>query len=163
MFAGNYAPVGWAKCEGQLLAISSNSALFSLLGTNYGGDGQTTFGLPDLRGRVPMHYGNGPGLSAYAQGQSGGSESNTLTVANLPAHNHQVNAVLDDGDSASPKYNFPANTKLLDKEYSANTSNTTMNSSMIGNTGNNQPVNNMQPYQTVTFIIALQGIYPSRP
>jgi microcystin-dependent protein len=162
MFAGNYAPRGWAKCEGQLLPISQNTALFSLLGTMYGGDGRTTFALPDLRGRVPMFHGNGPGLPTYTQGEKGGTVTNSLTVANLPAHNHAVNAVDLEGDSPSPTNNYPANTKLLDKEYIGDGTTTTMNSNMIGNTGNNQPVNNMQPYLTVTFIIALEGIYPSR-
>jgi microcystin-dependent protein len=162
MFAGNFAPRGWAKCEGQLLAISQNSALFSILGTTYGGDGRTTFALPDLRGRVPMHYGSGPGLSSYTQGQSGGSETNMLAVANLPAHNHSINAVTADGNTSVPGGNLPAGTKLLDKEYSDATATTTMNATMVSSTGGGQAVNNMQPYLTVTYIIALQGIYPSR-
>jgi microcystin-dependent protein len=162
MFAGNFAPRGWAKCEGQLLAISQYSALFSILGTTYGGDGRTTFALPDLRGRVPMHYGLGPGLSSYTQGQSGGSETNMLAVANLPAHNHSINAVTADGNTSVPGGNLPAGTKLLDKEYSDATATTTMNATMVSSTGGGQAVNNMQPFLTVTYIIALQGIYPSR-
>ena len=162
MFAGNFAPRGWAKCEGQLLAISSNTALFSILGTMYGGDGSSTFGLPDLRGRVPMHYGSGSGLSSYTQAQSGGAETNLLVVANLPSHNHSINAVTADGNTSVPGGNLPAGTKLLDKEYSDATATTTMNSAMVSNTGGGQAVNNMQPYLTVTYIIATQGIYPPR-
>ena len=162
MFGGDFAPRGWAKCEGQLLAISQHSALFSLLGTMYGGDGRTTFALPDLRGRVPMHYGLGPGLSTHIQGESGGTETNMLTVANLPAHNHSINAVTADGNTSAPGGNLPAGTKLLDKEYSDATATTTMNATMVSSTGGGQAVNNMQPYLTVTYIIALQGIYPTR-
>jgi len=162
MFAGNFAPRGWAKCEGQLLQISQNNALFAILGINYGGDGRTTFALPDLRGRVPMHYGSGSGLSSYTQGQSGGSETNMLAVANLPAHNHSINAVTADGNASIPGGNLPAGTKLLDKEYSDAVGTTTMNATMVSSTGGGQAVNNMQPYLTVTYIIALQGLYPSR-
>src|SRR5690606_2295885 len=149
MFAGTFAPNGWAKCEGQILSISHNSALFSLLGTTYGGDGQTTFALPDLRGRAPLHSGQGPGLSDYSLGQQGGTESTTLTVNNLPAHNHTINGIVEDGNSASPTGNFPAGTKLLDPEYSNSGTVTPMNASMVGNTGNSNPINNMQPYLTV--------------
>lgn len=160
MMASNYAPSGWAKCEGQLLPIATNQALFSLLGTTYGGNGVTTFALPDLRGRVPMHYGQGPGLSNYTQGETGGSETNTLTINQMPAHNHTINAVTTDGNQNDPSGSFPANTKLLDKEYSNAAPNTTMNPAMVGISGASQPVNNMQPYLTVTYIIALQGIFP---
>lgn len=162
MFAGNFAPTGWAKCEGQLLSIAQNTALFSILGTTYGGDGQTTFALPDLRGRAPIHYGQGPGLSNYVIGQQGGTETTTLTVNNLPAHNHSINGIVEDGNSASPTGNFPAGTKLLDPEYSNSGTVTPMNANMAGYTGGNAPVNNMQPYLTVTYIIALYGIYPSQ-
>ncbi|WP_255512707.1 phage tail protein [Flavobacterium sp. GT3R68] len=160
MFAGNYAPAGWATCDGQLLPIAQNTALFSLLGTMYGGDGQTTFALPDLRGRVPVHSGTGPGLSNYQQGQAGGSEANTITVSQMPAHNHTILAVTADGNQNVATNNLPANTKALDKEYSSANPDTTMNPGMVGNTGGNQPVNNIQPYLAVTYIIALQGIYP---
>ncbi|HSD14287.1 MAG TPA: tail fiber protein [Flavobacterium sp.] len=163
MFAGNFAPVGWALCDGQLLSIAQNTALFSLLGTTYGGNGTTTFALPDLRGRVPMHPGSGPGLSPRVQGEAGGSENNTLTIAQMPAHNHTVNASTADGDQNVPTNTVPGNTKALDKEYVSSAPNTTMSPSMIGMTGQGQPVNNMQPYGTVNFIIALNGIYPSRP
>lgn len=162
LFAGNFAPRGWALCDGQLLSISQNTALFSLLGTTYGGDGRTTFALPDLRGRVPIHAGNGPGLSSKSLGELSGTETNVLSISNLPSHSHTINAVSEDGNESSPAGNLPAGTKLLDKEYSGASATATMNASMVGNTGGNQAVNNMQPYLTVNYIIALQGIYPSR-
>lgn len=165
MVASNYAPTGWALCEGQLLSISQNTALFSLLGTTYGGDGISNFALPDFRGRVPMYYGTTPGLglSSHTQGEASGSETNTITVSQLPPHSHTLNAVTTDGNQNDPTNGIPANTKLLDPEYSNATPNTTLNADTIGQTGGGQPVNNMQPYLTVTFIIALQGIYPSHP
>ncbi len=162
MFAGNFAPRGWAKCDGQLLAISGNEALFSILGTTYGGDGRTTFGLPDLRGRVPMNWGQGAGLSNYVWGQQGGNESNTLSVAQMPGHTHPVNASTGDGNQSTPGGNLMAGTKILDPEYSDGTADVTMNANMIGSTGGNQAVENRQPYVTVTFIIALEGVFPSR-
>lgn len=161
MFAGNFAPSGWAKCEGQLLPIAQNSALFSLLGTIYGGDGETTFGLPDLRGRVPLGSGTGSGLSSRAIGQKSGTETNTLSVGQMPTHNHSINAVVTDGNKSTPTGNFLAGTKLLDPEYSNASATTTMNSNMVANKGSGQSVNNMQPYLSVTFIIALTGVYPS--
>lgn len=162
MTAFDFAPNGWALCNGQILSIAQNQALFSLLGTTYGGNGQTTFALPDLRSRVPVHQGQGNGLSLYQMGQVGGAENNTLTISQLPPHTHTVNAVTTEGNQNTPAGNLPADTKVLDKEYSDATPNTTMKSSMIGVTGGGQPVNNIQPYTTVNFIIATQGIYPSR-
>lgn len=162
MFAGNFAPNGWALCNGQLLPIQQNQALFAILGTTYGGNGVTTFALPDLRGRVPMHAGNGSGLTPRTIGEMSGSESNTLTVAQLPSHNHTVNAVVADGNQNSPESSYPANTKILDKEYSSAAPSAIMNPAMIGNTGGNQPVGNVQPFTAVTFIIALNGIFPSQ-
>ncbi len=161
MFAGNFAPRGWALCDGQLLPISQYSALFSILGTTYGGDGETTFALPDLRGRVPMHAGNGSGLTSRQLGQKFGSETNTLTVNQMPSHSHTVNAVTDDGNQSVPTGNLPAGTKVLDKEYSNAASNTTMNANMINANGDNQPVNNIQPVLVINYIIALEGVYPS--
>lgn len=158
MFAGNFAPRGWAFCEGQLLPISSYSALFSLLGTTYGGDGRTTFALPDLRGRFPMQPGNGAGLSSYQQGQRGGSESHTLTVNNLPAHNHTLTLGSDaEGNDTHPTGNGLAVTD--DRNYVASP-----NQSMgtVSNTGGSQSVDHMPPYNTINFIIALQGTFPSR-
>ena len=162
MFAGNYAPRDWALCEGQLLPISQHSALFSILGTMYGGDGRTTFALPDLRGRVAIHPGQGPGLSYYNQGAIGGSERNTLTTNQLPSHNHSVNAVTATGNQTSPTGNLVADSGLFDNEYSNANADTTLKSTMIENTGGGQPVNNIQPYGTVNYIIALVGTFPPR-
>lgn len=160
--AFNYAPRGWAECNGQVLPIAPNTALFSLLGTTYGGNGQTTFQLPDMRGRVLVHAGQGPGLSNYVQGQTGGQESVTLTTGQMPAHSHSVNAVLAEGNSSSPDGNVPANTKTLDKEYSSANPDTNMKPQMIGVSGGNQAHPNIQPFVALKCIIALQGVYPSR-
>jgi len=162
MFAGNFAPRNWAECNGQLLPINQNQALFSLLGTTYGGDGVTTFALPDLRGRAPIHAGNGPGLIPRTQGSTGGTETTTLSIANLPAHSHTVapNASTEVGTTNIPTFNFPANTSVLDKEYAA-TSNTIMGTSITRFTGNNASFSNVQPYGVVRYIICLQGVYPS--
>ncbi len=165
MFAGNFAPRGWAFCDGQILSIAQYSALFSLLGTTYGGDGRTTFALPDLRGRVPMHAGSGPGLTNRPQGQSGGSETNTLTVNQMPSHTHTAtanNPVYDDeANSDDPTGTYPAVSG--ENMYSDQTSGDgAIPEVTIGNSGGGQAVNNMQPYVTVRFIIALQGIFPSR-
>lgn len=162
MFAGNFPPRDWAFCNGQILSIAQNTALFSLLGTTYGGNGQTTFALPDLRGRVVMHPGTGPGLTPRVQGEIGGTETNTLSILHLPAHSHSVNASTAEGDQNLPTNSIPGNTKSLDKEYVSTSANTTMSPSMIGVTGQGQPVNNMQPFGTVNYIICLYGIYPPR-
>lgn len=158
----NFAPKNWAECDGQLLPISQNTALFSLLGTTYGGNGQTNFALPDMRGRRVVDDGQGPGLQNYLVGGNGGQESVTLSTAQLPAHNHTINAVTADGNESSPTGNVPANTKILDKEYSSATPNTTMKNTIVGNTGGNQPHENRSPYLVLKCIIALQGIFPSR-
>ena len=158
----NFAPKNWAECDGQLLPISQNTALFSLLGTTYGGNGQTNFALPDMRGRRVVDDGQGPGLQNYLVGDNGGQESVTLSTAELPAHNHTINAVTADGNESSPTGNIPANTKILDKEYSSATPNTTMKNTIVGNTGGNQPHENRSPYLVLKCIIALQGVYPSR-
>lgn len=162
MFAGNFAPRGWAMCSGQLLPINQNQALFSILGTTYGGDGRTTFGLPDLRGRVPIHAGTGPGLIRKQLGQQGGAENVNITVRNLPSHTHAIKAVAEVGDEGLPNGNLPASNSSANKSYSTLSSNATMNKSMVENTGGNLPVNNMQPYLTINYIICLEGIYPSR-
>lgn len=162
MFAGNFAPTGWAFCQGQLLPIAQNQALFSLLGTTYGGDGRTTFALPDLRGRVPVGFGQGPGLSNRVIGDQFGSELVTLNINQMPSHNHTVNAVTTEGNQNLPTNSLPANTKALDKEYSDANANTTMKATMVNPTGGNQPFGVTQPSLGVNFIIALQGIYPSR-
>ena len=164
MFAGNFAPRGWAKCEGQLLPIAQNTALFSIFGTTYGGNGITSFALPDLRGRGPVHGGfsQGPGLPQVNLGQKGGAAEFTISSANMPSHSHQVTAVAADGTSASPNNNYLAQTKTLDPEYATGGAPTTMNSAMIGNTGGGQSISHRSPYTGVTFIIALVGIYPSQ-
>ncbi|ACU06859.1 microcystin dependent protein [Flavobacteriaceae bacterium 3519-10] len=140
--AFTFAPKGWAECNGQLLPISQNTALFSLLGTTYGGNGQTTFALPDMRGRVLIHNGQGNGLSNYELGQTGGTENHTLTIAEMPQHIHNVNAVSAEGNQNVPTGNLPANTKALDKEYADSTANTTMNLGMISPAGGSQPHEN---------------------
>jgi microcystin-dependent protein len=158
MFGGNFAPRSWAFCDGQLLPIAQNTALFSLLGTTYGGDGRTTFGLPDLRGRFPMHPGNGPGLSSRRLGQSGGSENNTLTTSQLPSHTHTLKAAGNGANTNNPDSNVLG----LAEAYSDQATSLNMGVTAIGNTGGGQQVNNMPPFQCVNFIIALQGIFPSR-
>jgi microcystin-dependent protein len=165
MFAGNFAPKGWAFCNGQILPISQNSALFSILGTTYGGNGQTTFALPDLRGRTPMNWGQGPGLTNRSLGEMAGVENVTLVINQMAAHTHPIAAGGTVGDQASPQGNVPAivvdaNGQPLNA-YSAS-ANTTMASVPNESIGGNQPHENMQPYLAVSFIIALEGIYPSR-
>lgn len=163
LFAGNFAPRGWALCDGQLLPISQNQALFSILGTTYGGDGRTTFGLPDLRGRVPVHQGHGPGLSDYHLGQKGGIETVTLTAAQMPPHAHSLHANENPGDSPDPAGAAISDSKGRDRDFQKSGEvNVTMSASSIGSTGGNQPHENRQPYLAVNYIIALQGIYPSR-
>lgn len=158
-----FAPKNWAECNGQILSIAQNTALFSLLGTTYGGNGVTTFALPDMRGRVLVHNGQAPGGSTtYTMGQIGGAESVTLTVTQMPAHTHTVNAVTAEGNQSTPTNNLPADTKGLDKEYSDTANNTTMKNTMIGTTGGNQPHENRPPFITLKCIISLTGIFPSQ-
>lgn len=158
MFGGNFAPRSWANCDGQLVAISQNSALFSILGTTYGGDGRTTFGLPDLRGRVAMHVGNGPGLTPRQQGERAGSETNTMTISQMPAHGHAINAK-DEGTTDNPSGAFIAGDGTNAFGTSANV---VMSGGAVANNGGGQPINNMQPYMVIRYIIALVGIFPSR-
>lgn len=166
MIGFNFAPQGWAKCDGQLLPISQNTALFSLLGTIYGGDGETTFALPDLRGRVPLHAGNGPGLPGYNIGSKSGNTNTTLATANLPPHNHpaQVNAYDQEGNSAVPAGTILAKSGAGDPDYTNQGSNSQLapGALTIGNTGSGQQFSNMQPYLTINYIIALVGNYPSQ-
>ncbi len=163
MFGGNFAPVGYALCNGQLLPISQNTALFSLLGTTYGGNGTTTFALPNLQGRVPIHMGQGPGPSPYYLGQEGGSETVTLTVPQIPSHNHPAGCQSGDANSQSPAGNIPAKEVAgATAVYSTSQPNATMAAGAIGLTGGNQPHENLPPFLTLNFCIALQGIYPSR-
>jgi microcystin-dependent protein len=157
----NFAPRGWAECNGQLIPIAQNTALFSLLGTTYGGDGRTTFGLPDMRGRLLIHAGQGPGLSQYSQGQSGGQETVTLLPSEIPAHTHSFNvstAVADQTDPTGKVFATAANGALY-----ATGPTTTMSPAALSTVGGSQPHNNMMPYLTLTCIIALQGIFPPRP
>jgi len=159
MFAGNFAPSGWALCNGQLLAIGQNTALFSLLGTSYGGNGVSTFGLPDLRGRVVVQPGQGPGLSLYDRGQTGGAESYTLPVAEMPSHTHTLRGTSSLGDSDSPAGRVMARDVAGIPEYSAST-NGDMAAAAITSTGGGAAHNNMAPYRVVNFIIALEGVFP---
>jgi len=162
IFAGNFAPRGYALCDGQLLAISSNDALFSLLGTIYGGDGRQTFGLPDLRGRVPIHMGSGPGLTPRQIGQRSGRETVTLVTGQLPAHNHgPVKGTGDAATTRSPSDAIFAETAPQDI-YRDDEINTTLAPQSVSSVGGGQFHDNMGPYQCVNFIIALYGIYPSR-
>jgi microcystin-dependent protein len=156
MFAGNFAPKGWEICAGQLLAIQEFAALFSILGTAFGGNGTQTFALPDLRGRIPVHIGQG--LSSYVMGQESGAESVSILFNNMPAHIHHVAAVSDDSSSTAPQGNFPA----AGGAYSSGTPSADMAPSMLQTAGDNQPIQIRQPYLCVNFIIALDGIYPSR-
>jgi len=161
MFGFNFAPTGWAMCNGQLLPISQNTALFSLLGTQFGGNGTSTFALPNLQSRVPIHQGQGSGLSSYVIGQSGGFENVTLLATQLPAHSHSVNASSATAAAGRPAGAVPAHPSA-DIYASAPDGATVMNAGMIANTGGNQPHGNIQPYLTLNFCIALQGIFPSR-
>jgi len=164
IFAGNFAPRGWALCNGQLLPIAQNTALFSLVGTTYGGDGRTNFGLPNLQGRAPIHPGSGPGLTRRLLGQTGGAETVTLTEAQTPSHAHQAQASL-----GTAYANVPSTSTLLARtptQYTyANDSAdeaVDMAPDSLGVTGGGQPHTNMQPYLAINFVIALVGIYPSR-
>lgn len=166
IFAGNFAPRGWALCNGQLLLIAQNTALFSLLGVTYGGDGKTTFALPNLQGRAPLQAGQGAGLSSYPLGQSGGEQSVTLTTGQMPSHNHAVGASTAAGSQASPEngvWAMPGARRGL-AAYSANAgSGAELNPSALTVSGGSQPHHNMPPYLALNFIIALEGIYPQRP
>jgi microcystin-dependent protein len=155
LFAGNFAPRGWAFCNGQLLPINQNTALFSLLGTTYGGNGMTTFALPDLRGRVPTHAGQGPGLSPYTLGESAGSESVTLTAAQMPAHNHAQPATNAEQGTSRPGNAVPAKGGV----YAGASDGSAMAPSSAA--GGGLPHDNRAPYLALNFIIALQGIYPA--
>ncbi len=160
MFAFDFLPNGWRFCDGQLLSISQNTALFSLLGTNYGGDGRTTFALPDLRSRAPLHYGQGLGLSAYSLGQTGGEESHTLTSNEMPSHSHTVQANSGNGTSTTPTSNYWAASSQGNNLYSAS-ADSLMNAGAIANVGG-QAHENRQPLLALNYSIAMQGIYPSR-
>ena len=165
-FGFNFAPTGWATCDGQILSIAQNTALFSLLGTMYGGNGQTTFALPDLRGRVGIHQGQGPGLSSYVIGEASGTESVTLLTTQIPQHNHPVAASSVNADQGSPDgavWATPVDsTGNAGAGYTKTAPNVTMAQNAIGMAGGNQPHANIQPYLCINFCIALNGIFPSR-
>jgi microcystin-dependent protein len=163
IFSGNFAPTGWALCDGQVLPISQNTALFSLLGVNYGGNGVSTFNLPNLQGRVPMHPGQGPGLSLRSLGESGGSESVTLAESEIPNHSHALRAVSDPGDLSDPTGRSLARSSGAGAWRQDASSPVPMDTNAVAPAGGNQPHNNLMPYLALTFIIALQGIYPPRP
>jgi len=165
IFPFNFAPKGWAFCDGQILPLSQNTALFSLLGTTYGGDGKSNFALPDMQGNAPMHPGQGPGLSLHDLGEIGGSETVTLLESEIPAHNHNIATHnLDAGGLQNP-----APTVLLAKSAQGNAYQTNTSANLtqlafqaLAPAGGDQPHNNMQPYLTLNFCIALQGVYPPR-
>ncbi|BAO55721.1 tail fiber protein [Nonlabens marinus] len=179
LFAGNFAPRGWAFCNGQLLSIAQNQALFSIIGCQYGGDCRTTFALPDLRGRTPVGPGNGPGLSTIQIGQKGGTETETMTALQLPSHTHTaalttggiaipVNTTAGDADEVNPGAGIPANNG--EDTYTTGSANGKLGGAdipvtgtiTVGNTGGNQAQNNRSPFLGVHYIIALQGVFPSR-
>jgi microcystin-dependent protein len=155
MFAGNFAPAGWMFCEGQLLPISENETLFQLIGTTYGGDGQSTFALPDLRGRIPIHQGNG-----FILAETGGAEEITLTVSQIPAHSHPLLGTTSIVNDANPANNVTGQTNTFDL-YQSTPGGQPMAPQSIGSVGGSQPHTNFQPYLCVDFIISLFGIFPS--
>lgn len=168
MVGFSFAPQGWANCDGTILSIASNTALFSLLGTTYGGDGRVTFALPDLRGRVPIHTGQGPGLASRTQGSVSGQETVTLNSNELPSHNHALSSgnlptTSSVGNQMSPDGHLPATANDGESNYSdaAPTGSMALSGS-TGNSGGSQPHNNMPPFLTIRFVVALVGIYPSR-
>jgi len=161
MFAGNFAPRGWAFCDGQLLAVSQNDALFSLLGTIYGGDGRTTFGLPDMRGRLPIHAGHGPGLSERRLGSKAGAEKVTLTVNQLPSHTHAVRATTAGSTDNNPQDKMTGESPSIDLYFEGDQTEN-MASSSITSVGGSRSHTNLMPFLCINFIIALVGIYPSR-
>jgi microcystin-dependent protein len=162
IFPFNFAPTGWAFCDGQLMPISQNTALFSLLGTTYGGDGKSTFALPDLQGRAPMHPGQGPGLSLHDLGETGGSETVTLLQSEIPAHNHAMQA--DASDPSNVKLVSPASSFGISQEglvYQDNPD-VALAAQALSPAGGSLPHNNLMPYLTLEFNIALQGVFPPR-
>ncbi|WP_454190373.1 phage tail protein [Paenibacillus sp. Marseille-Q7038] len=162
MFAGNYPPKGWAFCDGAILPITGNESLYSIIGVTYGGDGTTNFKLPDLKGRLPLHKGtNSKTGTEYTMGQTGGTETVALTLAQLPAHTHAVNAQSAAGNTGDPANAFWA--ASASKQYSVDKNPTgLMNAASVSSSGASNPHNNLMPYLPVSFIIALQGLYPTQ-
>jgi microcystin-dependent protein len=170
MFAGNFAPTGYALTNGQLLPISQNTALFSLLGTMYGGDGKSTFGLPDLQGSIPLQQGQGSGLQQWFQGEMQGSDFITLIQSEMPIHTHSLQAVNTNANVPNPdqavlaRGNYDTGTQAgAVAFYQTAAPNTNMNLQSIGIAGGSLPHNNLMPYLTITYLIALQGVFPARP
>jgi microcystin-dependent protein len=161
LFAGNFAPAGWAFCDGSLYPISENETLFALIGTTYGGDGQVTFAMPDLRGRVPVHQGFGPGLSGRTMGERGGTETVTLTAAQMPAHTHALRASSAAATGSAPGGAVLAATGAVNS-YGSGTPTQAMAAGAVSAQGGNQPHENMAPFLTVSYIISLFGIFPQR-
>jgi microcystin-dependent protein len=165
IFPFNFAPLGWAFCDGQIMPISQNTALFSLLGTTYGGNGSTTYALPNMQGNAPMHPGQGPGLSQYVLGETGGSTNVTLQQQQMPLHGHPMNAEARLPAATKipgPTMAFARTANNVTPYETSVTSNVTLAPTTIGPSGNNAPHNNMMPYLTLNFCIALQGVYPQR-
>lgn len=161
LFGGNFAPVGWALCQGQTMSIAENDVLFNLIGTTYGGNGSTTFNLPNLASRVPVHQGSGPGLSSYVMGEQTGVESVTLTLNQIPVHNHTVNANAGGASGANPSGMVLASGSA-GPPWFASAQAVSLAASALGMDGGNQPHDNMIPFLTINFIISLFGIFPSQ-
>jgi microcystin-dependent protein len=162
MFGGNFAPAGWAFCDGSSIPISENDTLFNLIGTTYGGDGQSTFALPDLRGRIPIHQGQGPGISqSYVIGQSAGVEAVTLTTQQIPAHNHNMSASTAAATNPSPSGNILAASPTI-ASYVIDVAGPQLASGAVQGTGGSQPHENLMPFQCISFIISLSGVFPSQ-
>jgi len=155
--AFNFAPRGWAYCDGQILPIDQNQSLYSLLGTTYGGDGRTTFALPDLRGRIPFHVGDG-----LQQGEAGGETQHTIGILEMPNHSHTLRCATEDGNAVEPKSNLLAESPVGDLQYSGDNPDGSMHTDAITSAGGGQAHNNLPPYLVLNFVIALQGLFPSR-
>jgi microcystin-dependent protein len=162
IFPFNFAPKGWAFCDGQILPLSQNTALFSLLGTTYGGDGKSNFALPNMQGNAPMHPGQGPGLSLHDLGETGGSETVSLLESEIPSHTHSISASAVDGTAKSPAGSKVASGVGVNMYATAPSPMVNLNGNALAPAGGDQPHNNMMPYLTLNFCIALQGVYPPR-